>query len=160
MKRLNILVLVIISLTFLAGCKSSKDNLKRVKNQFSYENISLQYEQIGCRGNCPDFNLTVKGDGKVQYKGRHAVDLMGYYEKSVPQKQVNKVIGYLDEYNFWEMQDVYGGEVADVPGIRIAYSDPTRNKTVTAYKDEPEEFNQLAEKILKGIGLDGLKKVD
>jgi hypothetical protein len=44
----------------------------------------ITLERVGCLGSCPDYKVTILGDGSVQYDGRAYVRTEGVQKKTIP----------------------------------------------------------------------------
>ena len=96
----------------------------------SVNDFSLSLEHTECLGSCPDYKVTIQGDGRLLYEGRGYVHVMGLREKKISLKVVQRLVQVLQEEDFfhWEQS---GGTCLDIPEIHItATLNGARNQVV------------------------------
>jgi hypothetical protein len=82
-------------------------------------NRILSYGKTGCFGNCPAFEFHVFDDGTVQYSGKRAVDLIGYYSGTIGQTEMDNIFSMAAELGIGKLSDNYpinkSEIIADLP---------------------------------------------
>ncbi len=149
---------VVLSAFMLVGCSVNKDGEKvpeRVPNDFALE----IYHQ-GCRGYCPDYRINVDAKGNARYKGRRAVEMMGVYTKVLRGKVVRELVILIKKAKFFDMEDVYGGGVADFPEIHITVTMDGKTKKVVDIRNAPKELKELEAALETLISSEGWNKAD
>jgi hypothetical protein len=96
----------------------------------------------------------------VSYEGTRAVEMMGNYSKQIPLDKVKALDLILTEYKFEEFDEVYGGEVADLPYVRTTVTRNGHTKRVDNIRNAPEELNKMQERLENMIGPDGYSKAE
>lgn len=151
MSRLIFILSLALSLT---ACKSSQGG-KGVPQDFG-----LLIEHIGCRGNCPDYRITVDADGNAKYEGRRAVEMMGEYRKQLDKDQMKALVSTVQQYDFWGFEDEYGGGVADLPYVRTTVTMDNKTKTVTDIRYAPTELKEMEARLENIIGELDWKRIE
>jgi hypothetical protein len=155
MKQLLWIALVALSFLALPSCKTSKASQKKAQVQ---KDFLLRIEHTGCRGMCPVFTYEVAADGATTYEGRRAVEREGKWSKKLPAQTLTDMAEAINSSGFWDMDAVYGGEVADLPSVIITFTHGGKTHKVQNIRNAPEAFTQLAEKLENWIGQDGWEK--
>lgn len=151
MKKLLLFSVIILS---AFACKTQKGGKCTIKDDFK-----VVYYQTGCRGNCPDFRVTVDKEGNVMYFGNNAVDKMGYWEKKLPEATLCDITKVMDQAGYWEFAEEYGGGVADLPSIWLEFSHDSKAHKVHDIREAPENLKALEKKVADLIDLEnGYKK--
>lgn len=157
MRTAKIVVSVCLMAMMVVTCKN-RGNAK-LANQLA-EDWTLIIEHTGCRGNCPDYRITIHRDGKAEYFGNHAVEKMGNFEKKVSEEVLLKMNELLVDKSFWEYEDVYGGGVADLPSVVTTVVQDETTKRVQNIRNAPESLVSLQTQLEKLVGDEGWKKID
>lgn len=118
----------------------------------SASDFSLTLERIGCLGECPDYKVTVQGDGLLQYLGRGYVHVEGSRSKKLSPVVVQKVIQRLLEEDFfnWEEKKY---TCIDFPETHITVTLNGRQKQVMEGCNAPGNVLKLAKEIEKITGV-------
>jgi hypothetical protein len=113
--------------------------------------FSITLERGGCLGSCPDYKVTILGDGSVQYVGRAYVRADGIRRKTVPVPAVQKLVQRLrDEHLFdWEEKKQV---CLDFPEVDIAVTLNGHQKRVLEGCNLPGKVLALADEIDKISG--------
>jgi len=114
----------------------------------------------GCRGYCPDYSLETDAQGNVKYEGNRSVDLMGKYQKNISTATVAQIWEAVQAANFFELEDEYGTEVADLPEVHTTVIANGVKKRIRNVRNGPPELKAMEEKIESLIGMDGLEKAE
>ena len=113
----------------------------------------------GCAGPCVEYDVTVRGDGTVEY---HGAD--GTRTRTVPVDDVVTLINEFLRARFFNALDtyaaccsflvrkgdtvaVYGTVSADDPEVRLTLRIGARTKVVTLLRDYPAELSRLPELV-------------
>ena len=73
----------------------------------SPEQITITLERSGCYGRCPVYQVTVRGDGSVEYEGLGNVFLKGKHKGSVSRDQFLKLLEAFRKADFFSLEDAY-----------------------------------------------------
>jgi Domain of unknown function (DUF6438) len=156
MKHLLWISLVLVSLLGLSACKTGKGaQSKKAKVQSDF---LLEIQHTGCRGMCPVFSYTVKADGSASYVGKRAVEREGNWTKTLPASTLSDMLEAINAADFWKLDPVYGGEVADLPSVVVKFTHGGQTHQVQNIRYAPESFTTLVTKLEGWIGQEGWTK--
>ncbi|MGQ0531443.1 MAG: DUF6438 domain-containing protein [Caulobacteraceae bacterium] len=85
-----------------------------------------------CFGFCPDYTVTISGDGEVRYEGRRFVNVVGQRTATIPREDVARLVARFDEIGFDRLRDAYRAQVTDLPTYAVSI---TRNGHIKAVID-------------------------
>lgn len=146
---LRFLSILMLTVTLVA-CKSNQGGGGKVPADFG-----LVIYHAGCRGNCPDYTITVNAQGNAVYEGRRAVERMGRFEKTLEKSQLKALVSTIEEYDFFAFEPEYGGGVADIPYVRTTVTLEARTHTVTDMRNAPQTLKEMEARLESIIGEDG-----
>jgi len=86
--------------------------------------VQISLTRTVCFGFCPDYTVTISGDGDVRYDGRRFVNVVGQRTSSIPQAEVQALLTRFDAIGFDQLNDEYRGQMTDLPTTTITL---TRN---------------------------------
>ena len=159
---------------FLAGSRSSAG---QPPHSYRLEDVTITLERKPCSGSCPEYRVTLYGDGRVRYLGTS-----GFLDKGLREDGVDRdaFVDLLDDIygaGFFDMKDfyVYGRGivvddtgtvsedaeyVTDLPTQIVTVAIGSYRKSVTDYWNPPADLRELEEKIDEAAGtsqwVDGL----
>lgn len=96
-------------------------------------NVEIRLTRGVCFGFCPDYTVTINGDGQVRYTGRRFVNAVGERTATIPREDVERLVRRFDEIGFDNLQDAYRANVSDLPTYTVALTRNGRTKTVVDY---------------------------
>lgn len=149
---------IALTVFVLAGCTGSKAG-KKVPAGVP-DDFALEIYHQGCRGQCPDYRINVDAKGNAKYNGRRAVEMMGVYTKVLEGKVVKEIVDLLKKNKFFELEEVYGGGVADLPEIHTTVTMDGETKKVVDIRYAPQEVKDLEAALETLIGTEGWEKAD
>jgi hypothetical protein len=114
--------------------------------------FSITLERVGCLGSCPDYTVTILGDGSVRYEGRAYVRTEGVRNRTIPVSAVHKLIQKLKNEGFFQWDDEKKVCV-DFPEVHIAANLEDRQKQVLEGCNRPGQVLRLADEIDKISGV-------
>ena len=147
-----------ILIGFLAGCKSQASGTKSIAGV--PEDFHLEIYHQGCRGNCPDYRIKVDAKGNATYRGRRAVDMMGDYTKVLSKTVMLDLVKAVREYEFFQMDSVYGGGVVDLPEIHTTITLEGQTKKVVDILYAPPSVKEFEARIESLVGMEDWVKQD
>jgi Domain of unknown function (DUF6438) len=104
-----------------------------------------------CFGFCPDYTVTINGEGAVTYTGRRFVNVTGEQHATIERAQVQALLAEFDRVNFMSLQDSYRANVTDLPTYRVSLTRNGQTKTVVDYgglsAGMPEGVRHLQDEI-------------
>jgi len=95
--------------------------------------VQISLNRTVCYGFCPDYTVTISGDGQVAYEGRSFVNVVGQRTSSVPAADVAALLARFDAIGFEQLQDEYRGQMTDLPTTTIALTRDGRTKRLVDY---------------------------
>jgi hypothetical protein len=119
-------------------------------------NVSIALTRGVCFGFCPDYTVTITGDGQVQYEGRRFVNVVGRRTATIPREAVARLVRRFDEIGFHRLRDAYRAEVTDLPTYSVSITREGRTKTVVDYGGTsagmPQSVRELQNEIDRVAG--------
>lgn len=113
----------------------------------SIENAMITMERTPCFGFCPDYSLTIFGNGTVIYEGKNFVDTTGRQITSISREQVRLLIDEFYRIDFFSLKDEYADQVTDLPTTTTSIRIDNRFKQVIDYYGAPGQLRELEDKI-------------
>ena len=110
------------------------------------KDFSITLERVGCLGSCPDYSVTILGNGSVRYEGRAYVHTEGVRKKTISEYSVQKLIGELRNKGFfqWEEKKMV---CVDFPEAHITATLDGQHKHVLEGCNSPGQVLTLADQI-------------
>ncbi|HET8985678.1 MAG TPA: DUF6438 domain-containing protein [Trueperaceae bacterium] len=75
----------------------------------------LGLERTKCLGNCPAYTVIILADGTFTYSGSANVERMGEHGGTVPRWFLDRVLRYVDEIEFMDIDATFDPMVLDAP---------------------------------------------
>jgi hypothetical protein len=130
--------------------------------------FSASLDRSICFGACPDYAVTVRGDGSVRYVGRNFVLERGERTGRADPADVARLRAMIRQAGFFALRDEYRARATDLPTSTVAVEDEGRVKTVIDYGGDlvgmPAAVRQIQDEIdrvagtarwIRGEGPDG-----
>ena len=111
------------------------------------EDVTISLERTSCFGFCPDYAVTVFGNGTVVYEGRNFVAVEGIQRGQISQGDVRELVDEFYDARFFNMHDRYEQSVTDLPSQTTSITIDGKTKSVYRYGFEPERLAMLEDKI-------------
>lgn len=118
-------------------------------NPQSLDGVIISMERTVCFGTCPDYELTIYGNGTVVYEGRNFVAVTGMRTSTIPVQDVRGLVTEFYRINYFSLEDEYTAQVTDLPTTTTSIKIDGRFKQVVDYYGAPEALRQLEERIDK-----------
>jgi hypothetical protein len=119
-------------------------------------NVEIRMVRGVCFGFCPDYTVTINGEGQVRYEGRRFVNAVGERTATIPSTDVARLLQRFDEIGFDQLRDSYRAQVTDLPTYTVTLTRNGRTKTVVDYGGTgagmPETVRQLQDEIDRVAG--------
>ena len=113
--------------------------------------FSIALERAGCLGSCPDYTVTILGNGSVEYEGRAYVRSKGIRRKTIPVSAVQTLVQRLRDEDFFHWEEKK--EVCvDFPEVDITVTLKGQRKRVLEGCSSPGKVMALADDIDKISG--------
>ncbi len=116
------------------------------QNENTLSDFSVTLTRVGCLGECPDYEVTILGNGSVRYEGHGYVRVQGVRERTIPIEEVKRLAKKLQNAQFfdWKEKD----EVCvDLPEVHITAAVGKRRKHVVEGCNRPGKVLALAKQI-------------
>jgi len=97
------------------------------------KDVEITLKRTSCFGTCPDYEIRIRGDGRVSYKGEYWVDVRGVYRYRVPADAVAKLVQSARARNLWSMRAKYDGQISDVPTYYLTLRVGNQTHSITDY---------------------------
>jgi hypothetical protein len=118
--------------------------------------VEIVLERTPCFGFCPDYTVTISGDGGVLYEGRRFVAVRGQQTAQIPEAQVRALLARFDAIGFDRLNNEYRAHVTDLPTTTITLTRNGRTKSVLDYGGTgagmPESVRGLQQEIDRVAG--------
>ena len=131
------------------------------------KSIVIKLSRGPCRGSCPSYTVTIRGDGNVEYVGERNVKVRGSQTATLNSEQLAKVLRRLDQSHFLALEDRAFSWCFDTSSVALAVSFDGRTKTVVsdggctgAKSGLQDHFVQAAHDIDKIVGTDQWVRCD
>lgn len=117
---------------------------------------TLTLERTRCFGFCPDYTVTINGEGAVTYNGRAFVGVTGAQSAQVNPAEAARLFAQAEEIGFFSLRDEYRAEVTDLPTATVTFVRAGRRKSVLDYGGAmagmPESVRRLQDEIDRVAG--------
>ncbi len=124
-----------------------KHNEPIPSSDFSKDDV-ITLDRTACFGYCPDYSLIIHSDGRVIYKGRSYVRVIGKREGAISPEDFKKLADEFYKIDYFTLKDVYDTNFEDVPAITTSITiDGKTKKVINKYVAEelPDEIIKLNE---------------
>ncbi len=120
-----------------------------VKAQYNgnIENVVITMERTVCFGACPAYQVTIHGNGLVEYEGHQFVAVTGKQTAQISQEQVRELVNAFYDARFYNLGDRYEANVSDLPSTTTSITTENGTKSVYRYGFGPERLITLEDKI-------------
>jgi len=119
--------------------------------------VEITLQRTGCFGTCPDYTVTLTGDGTVVYVGRYFVKTPGEHTWKIEAAAVQALAREMEAAGFFELQDEYTSRMTDHPTTFTTLKIGSRTKKVKDYVSGPPKLKDIEKKIDEVSGV--LKRV-
>lgn len=113
--------------------------------------VEITLERTPCFGFCPDYSVTISGDGDVLYEGRRFVAVTGEQHGQISAADVQRLLARFDAIGFDNLENEYRAHVTDLPTTTITLIRNGRSKSVLDYGGTsagmPESVRELQAEI-------------
>ncbi len=96
-------------------------------------NVEIRLTRGVCFGFCPDYTVTINGEGQVRYEGRRFVNAVGERTATIPREDVARLVARFDEIGFDRLRDAYRGQMTDLPTYTVTLIRNGQTKSVVDY---------------------------
>lgn len=118
--------------------------------------MEITLRRSACFGFCPDYTVTITGEGQVRYDGRGSVNVVGHRTATIPAEDVARLAARFDEIGFDQLRDEYRANITDIPTYTVSITRNGHTKTVVDYGGQsagmPREVSDLQREIDRVAG--------
>ena len=104
-----------------------------------------------CFGICPSYTVSIGANGDVKYCGKGFVEALGEHRKTVSVQAVAELANFLEDADFFGLNDSYIGGVTDHPTYYVEVQMNGQSKTVLNYAGEFAEMPSVVTQIEEAI---------
>lgn len=116
-----------------------------------WNSVAITLTRGVCFGACPDYTVTIHGDGRVEYEGRRFVAETGKHEARISDDAVHSLFAQFMAAKFFSLHDEYRAQATDLPTYMVMLTYDGRSKTVLDYGGHmvgmPEAVTELENAI-------------
>ena len=146
MKNLWPVAAIIVLAISLAGCARSQ-----TPQPSDIKDVVITLERTVCFGACPDYTLTIQGDGTVTYEGRQFVRIEGTRTATISEAKISQLLSEFEKVDYFSLNNSYEKlEATDMPSAITSLTINGKTKTVRHYHGDfsaPEKLTELENKI-------------
>jgi len=100
-----------------------------------WNTVVMTLSRTSCLGSCPDYEVTVHGDGTVIYNGMRFVAITGRHQCTISQASVHELIAAFRAADYYSLQDKYVWEATDLPTYITSIKIDGQSKQVADYAE-------------------------
>lgn len=105
---------------------------------------SVKLSRSRCYGSCPDYQVRVWGDGRIEWLGKWGVEIKGDAEARMPAAAAKELIRRFQTAEAWSLCERYFRPTTDNPTYRVEVQIAGRIKNVLDYAaSAPDWFREL-----------------
>lgn len=149
---------VAIALLLVLWVPARRYNLAACRDMNS---LTIQMSRGPCRGLCPEYSITIHGNGTVEYQGTELVKTKGHEVSKISNERLLQVLLALDDVNFTRLEDRAFDWCFDSSSVSVSASADGRTKQVASdggcvgAKSSPQErFVRATREIDLAVGSD------
>jgi len=113
----------------------------------STETIEITLQRTTCFGTCPEYMVTLRGDGTVTYSGRQFVRTPGTHTWKIDPAAVRALAREMETAGFFELMNEYTSLITDNPTTYTTLKIGNRAKKVKNYISGPVKLKDIEAKI-------------
>ncbi len=108
----------------------------------------ISMTQSACYGFCPNYELRIFSDGKLEFLGRNFTEAEGLHTDQLSKKTLKKWIKAFENPDFFAYSKDYSEpRIPDLQVITLRYSRPEGQKIVKINPGHPEPLAKLADEL-------------
>ncbi|MFC2024287.1 DUF6438 domain-containing protein [Chloroflexota bacterium] len=146
MKKIWLVVTILILSVSFAGCSRTQ-----TPQPSDIKDVVITLERTVCFGACPEYTLTILGDGTVTYEGRRFVKIEGTITTTISEEKISQLLSEFERVDYFALNDSYEDFGAtDMPSAITSLTINDVTKTVRHYHGDftaPEQLTELENRI-------------
>lgn len=91
----------------------------------------ITLSRFRCLGYCPEYRIQIYGDGKVEYVGQCAVEVVGHHSSHISRKEVDGLFAQFRQTDYFSLDDRYQVIAFDLPRYETSIVFDGQRKSVT-----------------------------
>jgi hypothetical protein len=95
--------------------------------------VRIGLRRTACYGSCPDYQVTLNGDGSIHFNGQRFVLIPGDHTAHISQDKVRELLTLFRKADFFSANNDYRGGWTDNPTQTVSLTIGPLSKTVTDY---------------------------
>jgi hypothetical protein len=123
------------------------------------DKVTISLERQGCFGSCPDYKVTVHGNGRATYEGGGYVDVVGTHHYRIPPQDVAKLFESLRAKDLWSLRSEYTAGITDsatyILTINLGNQEHRLHDYVGQMAGMPSTVSDFEDEVDKAAGADG-----
>jgi len=148
MKYLSLIFFTAI--LFLVSCGESNP----------YADSVIEMNTTPCFGACPEYDITIKGDGTATYVGKRHAPRAGEYTKQLPVEETRALFDAFAAVDFFAFEEKYTSNISDLSTTFISFSHNGQSKKIEDYYGAPDELDKLENRVEAIAKSEGWKKAE
>jgi membrane dipeptidase len=109
--------------------------------------IEITLARTACFGMCPDYKVTILGDGTVTYEGHQFVRVTGTHTRKIDPASVTALAAEMQKGGYFEMLDTYEARITDNPTTFTSLTIGNRTKRIKDYVAGPPRLKEIEAQI-------------
>jgi hypothetical protein len=110
-------------------------------------NLRVTLERTMCFGSCPDYTLTITGDGHVTLEGRHYTGVKGTVTATIGTDEITELAQEIKKADFFSLSESYQANFTDLPTYWVTIQMGDSFKRVEDYGAGPRRLEILEDRI-------------
>jgi hypothetical protein len=106
---------------------------QKFPEQWDLKGVEIKLSRTACFGTCPDYSVSIRGDGGVHFTGRRFVLIPGNHEVRILPEAVMELVEKFERARFFAARDKYVAGVTDNPTYTLSLTLAGKTKSVTDY---------------------------
>lgn len=107
------------------------------------DSLFLSLERTSCFGTCKAYRIDLYRSGFATFDGKRNMEKEGRHSARIGMDTLRVILEKAEALGFNRMQDVYDGDVTDLPSTHLQIVANGRDKRVMGRVGQPTEFKQL-----------------
>jgi len=99
----------------------------------NWNSLRMKLTRTGCFGTCPDYEVEVRGDGSVAWRGNMFVLITGQHKAHMSKDAVKELFERFREADYFSLKDKYVTSVTDCPTFTTSIEFDGHKKSVVDY---------------------------
>lgn len=154
MKSCLLVVAILIAVTLIiTGCAGTQTPIPN-----DLKDVVITLERTVCFGACPEYKLSIHGDGTVIYEGMRFVRIEGTVKTTISEHKIQQLVSEFQRIDYFSLEDSYEEHNAtDMPSAITSITINGKTKTIRHYHGDfsaPEELTKLEDRIDEIVNTD------